>query len=155
MVDFKTQDGITLYPSAAEQVMERLMRLDRRACVRMRDTFPPGPSRWYVWSGHIQVTGATGGGYAPGESGDSPESAIIRTWGQIMAITDDPGTFFLRFNCQDNVPIPGDDPQVWVRWDEETDDWVDVKPTAEMLAAHCVPADRVRSYAEQRYLDRQ
>ena len=150
----RTQNGITLYPSACEQIMERLMRLDKWACVRMRDSFPPGPSRWYVSPGRVQVTSAGGGGYAPGRSGDSPESAIIGTWEEIMAIADNPDAFFLRFNCQNNVPIPGDDPQVWVRWNRDKDNWEDAKPTSEMLAIRGIPADRVRSYAEQRCLDR-
>lgn len=154
-MDLKRQNGIALYPSASEQIMERLMRLDPGACVRMRDTFAPGPNRWYVSPGRVAVTSTNGNGlYFPGQSGDSPESAIIKTWEEIMEIARNPEKFFLRYNCAGNVPIPGDDPRAWVRWSETKDDWEDVEPTAEQLAVHGTPADRVHSYAEQRRIDR-
>jgi hypothetical protein len=95
-----------------------------------------------------------GGCDAPGADGDSPTNAILNTWKQIMELSKSEEKFFLRYNCPSNVPIPGNDPQVWVRWNAATDDWEDVTPTPEMLAIRSTPADRVRTYSEQRRIDR-
>ena len=138
-----------------EEIMEILMRLDRHGtCIRMRDLSFPASKRWYVSVGMVTTSSLSGGGYCPpwGE-GTTPYEAAQNMWTEITG-HHDPDSFFIRFNCKLDVPIPGDDPQVWVRWSSEKDDWEDVLPTQEALAKHCIPRDRIRTYQEQKAIDR-
>lgn len=133
-----------------EEMLERLMRLDRdEIAIRMRLEFPPGDRRWYLWSGRLQVTCTIGGGWAPSADGSTPQEAVINTWNDLMQEFQNPDRFLVRYNCASNVPIPGDEPQVWVRWDNQQDDWVDVPPTPEMLSHHRIPADRIKLYQRE------
>lgn len=137
-----------------EWVLTRLLRLSREACPRLRAGFPPGPSRWYVDSGPVTVTGPSGGGFCPWGNGATPEEALRAVWEFILQNLASPERFLLIYSCPPNVPIPGDGPQVWVRWNAERDDWEDVPPTPEMLKAWGIPPDRIRSYREHRCLQR-
>lgn len=128
-----------------EAILERLMRLDVNACVRMRPMHR-GQSRWYVDSGRVVLAHPNHTGWnAFFENGSTPEFALERTWASILAHCAE-GQFFLKYSCPSRVPIPSDDSQVWVRWSEEKDDWVDVEPTAEMLQLRGIPADRIHRY---------
>ena len=137
-----------------EEIMERLMRLDMRGTsVRMRDSFPPGPSRWYVSMDKVLRSGFSGGCGSFFGNGSTPELAAQNLWEQIVECqqTD---SFFLRHNCKPNENVPGDGPQVWVRWNDEKDDWEDVIPTSAALAGHGIETDRIRTWLEQRSIDR-
>lgn len=138
-----------------EKIMERLMRLDRRTLIGMRDSFPPGPNRWFI-SQSVYLTGFNGG-YCPlgvHQSGSSPEEAAKKYWDQITSVQD-PGRFLCRITCKSDVNIPGNTPQVWVRWNQTMDDWEDVPPTEESLKRLGIPADRIipwkQQFAEDRY----
>jgi len=138
-----------------EEIMERLMRLDRSGTsIHMRDSFPPGPNRWFI-SQSVYLTGFSGG-YCPlgvHESGSSPEEAAEKYWAEITRVQD-PDTFLCRITCKSDVPIPGETPRVWVRWNQAMDDWEDVAPTAEALKKLNIPAERIRPYKQQRAYDR-
>lgn len=81
------------------------------------------------------------------ENGSTPEQALERMWDTVIRRSGNPEVFFLKYSCPPNVSIPGDDPQVWVRWSAERDDWMDIEPTAEMLRLRGIPADRIHPYA--------
>lgn len=130
-----------------EAILERLMRLDPRTCMRMRPTHQR-PNRWYVDIGSVAVSLLSSSAWAGFfENGSTPEEALERTWAAIIGRSAESSLFFLKYHCPSNVPIPGDDPQVWVRWSEERDDWVDVEPTATALQVRNIPADRIHPYA--------
>ena len=136
-----------------EEIMERLMRLDRiGVCIHMRDSFPPGPHRWYIEAGRVSVSSLTSGGYcfSWGE-GATPEEAAQNIWMNI--ISRPPDSIFIRYNCESNVLIPGKEPQVWVRWNDAIDDWEDVVPTGSALAKHGITRDRIRTYQQQKSID--
>lgn len=130
-----------------EAILERLMRLDPKACVRMRPTYQR-PARWYVFLGSVVAASRVLGQwtYTFFENGCTPEEALENTWAAILKMSATADGCFLRYRCTGDVPIPGDEPQVWVRWSEEADDWVDVVPNAEALRARNIPADRIRPY---------
>jgi hypothetical protein len=116
----------------------------------MRDSFPPGPDRWLI-SQSVYITGPNGG-YCPlgvHNSGSSPEEAAEKYWAQITSVQG-PDSFLCRITCKPDVFIPGNTPQVWVRWDQTIDDWKDVVPTAEILKHLNIPAERVVPYKQQR-----
>jgi hypothetical protein len=138
-----------------EEIMERLMRLDRPGTsIKMRDSFPPGPSRWYI-SQSVYLTGFRGG-YGPlgvYQSGSSPEETAEKYWAEITGVQD-PNSFLCRITCKSDVNIPGETPQVWVRWNKERDDWEDLVPTPEQLEHLNLPVERIRPYKLQRAYDR-
>lgn len=135
-----------------EWILTRLMRLDRRACPRLRAAFCPGPSRWYVDCGRIVLAGPQGGFCSLFGNGETPQVALLDTWKKILENLRIHGWFLLIYACPPNVSIPGDDPQVWVRWNAELDDWEDVSPLPELLELRAVPRERIRSYQEHRCL---
>lgn len=137
-----------------EQIMERLMRLDRNTSIGMRDSFPPGPNRWYI-SQSVYLTGFTGGYCTPGvhQSGSSPEEAAEKYWAQITSVQES-DRFLCRITCKPDVNIPGDTPQVWVRWNQAIDDWEDVPPTEESLRKLGIPAVRIIPWKHQYAIDR-
>jgi len=142
-----------------EEIMERLIRLDPYTCIRMRESFPSGGSmRWFVNMERVVYASTKTGGYCTtgceeGMGGSSPKVAIQNFWTEVTRkrpLT----SFFLRFNCPSNVPIPGKEPQVWVWWNSVIDDWEDVNPGPEVLKIHRIPKDRIRPYRVQVSLDR-
>lgn len=136
-----------------EEIMERLMRLDRRTSIGMRDSFPPGPNRWYV-SQSVYLTGFTGG-YCPlsvHQSGSSPEEAVEKYWSVITNVQLP--HFLCRITCKPDVNIPGDSPQVWVCWNRRIDDWEDVFPTNESLRILGIDAGRIIPWKQQYAIDR-
>jgi hypothetical protein len=147
---------LTKSMSRLEEIMERLMRLDRRGTrISMRDSFPPGPNRWYITQS-VYITGFKYGGFYPlsvSQSGSSPEEAAEKYWKEITNVQDS-NRFLCRITCKSDVPIPGDTPQIWVRWNQAKDDWEDVIPTAEALGNHCIPPERVIPYKVQWANDR-
>lgn len=140
----------------AEAILERLMRLDPRACVRIRPNFPSGPSRWYVDLGSVVAAHLAVRGWSDFfKDGRTPEEALENIWRAIIAKSDQAGSFFLRYgDCKPDEPIPGAGPQAWVRWSQEVNDWVDVPPTTEALAKRNIPADRIRSYRDRMWIQR-
>jgi len=137
-----------------EEIMERLMRLDTHGTsIRMRDTFPPGPNRWYVGMSKVVRSGFSGGFGGFFGNGSTPEEAVQDLWKQIVGVQE-PDRFFLRFNCKPHENIPGNDPQVWVRWNDERDEWEDVIPTPTSLARHRIGPDRIRPWKDQKAIDR-
>jgi hypothetical protein len=136
-----------------EEIMERLMRLCRRTSINMRDSFPPGPNRWYI-SQSVHVTAFTGGyaSFGAHQSGSSPEEAAEKYWAEITGVQS-PDFFLCRTTCKPDVNIPGDTPQVWVRWNHTIDDWEDVLPTEESLKKLGIPADRIIPWKEQYFID--
>lgn len=126
-----------------EEIMERFGRLSRLGTsVMCRTTFPSGQSKWYVSMDGVQIPVHT-----MDMSGPTPEEAIINAW---RAITDPQKTLTLiRYFCKrKDEPIPGNGPQVWVRWNHETDDWVDVQiPDNEWHKAFASHASEIRPYA--------
>lgn len=130
-----------------EAILERLMRLDARACVRMRPTHQR-PARWYVDLGHVVAAWLSmNGWHGFFENGSTPEEALERTWAAIISKGASADAFFLRYDCKPDELVPGDGPQVWVQWSEKASDWVDVVPTAKALQVRNTPADRIRPYA--------
>ena len=138
-----------------DEIMERLMRLDRHGTsIRMRDSFPPGPNRWYVRMDNVMTTPLEDGGYYMEEgNGSSPEDAAQDLWDEVTG----PHTsefFFVRCDRKPGEDVPGSAPQVWVRWDDEKDDWKDIVPTQAHLNLRGVSASDIRPYKEQSYIDR-
>lgn len=136
------------------EIMDRLSRIcGNQGCgVKIRPNFPPGPKKWYVELDNV-VVAFISGGYrnsitADCDSGETPEKAILNVWNGILALACNQNRALMRYNCPDNGPIPGKEPQVWVRWNEELDDWVDVS-----VPETRVPADMLRTYEVQRLLD--
>lgn len=126
-----------------EEIMERLMRIDRRASIKMRDTFPPGQNRWYI-SLSVYLSGFTGGYSSIGvhNSGSTPEEAAERYWERITSVQS-PDRFICRCTCKPDERIPGNASQVWVRWNHAIDNWEDVVPTKESLRVLGIPAERI------------
>ncbi len=138
-----------------ELILERLLRLDKEASVRLRPTFKSGPMRWYVYMGSVVMGGLTSGGFCsvdPHEcSGSTPQKALLNTWNEVLRQSRGQG-FFLRFDCNPKDIIPGNRPQVWVRWSEKKDDWEDVPVTPEALAVHRIPPERILPYREHTWM---
>lgn len=137
-----------------DEMMDRMARIsDRQGCgVRVRPDLPPGPGKWYVHLGKV-VAGSieTGGLYSSialnCDSGVTPEDAIRNTWQAILALEKSEKIAIVRYNCPSDVPIPGNDPQVWVNWNSEIDDWEDV--VIERLPSH-----KLRPYKDQLWRDK-
>jgi len=82
-----------------------------------------------------------------GGCGPTSDDALRNMWCSAVAfMARCPEGFMQLYTCPNNVPIPGKDPQAWVRWDIGREEWVDVRRTPELLAARHVPADRIFSY---------
>ncbi len=124
---------------SSEEIMERLCRLCRLGTsVMCRTTFPSGPSKWYVSMQGVGVPAHT-----MDMSGSTPEEAIKNTW-QLIADPDKPLTL-VRYFCKPDESVPGDGPQVWVRWNHVQDDWEDVVPPKDHWYASV--ASEIRTYA--------
>lgn len=132
-----------------EKIMERLGRITKCASVQTRDKFRPGPSKWYVSLDSIMKGSISSGAYCTplrDGCGSTPEEAILNTWKEVIRLSEDKQVALVRLNCRSDVPIPGKDPQVWVRWNSSRDDWEDVPvPRLE--------PEKVRSYKEQVWRD--
>ena len=137
-----------------EQIMEYLMRLDIKTSIRMRDSFPPGPRRWYI-SQSVYLSGFTGGYCLLGNygSGSSPKEAIEKYWDEIIKLRQE-DRFLCRITCKPDVNIPGDSPQVWVRWNHVINNWEDVSPTEESLKVLGIPSGRIIPWGYQYMIDR-
>lgn len=125
-----------------EEIMERLCRLSRLDTgIHCRNTFPAGPSKWYV-----DMRGVSCPVHTIEMSGESPDAAIQATW-KVLALPKCPPTL-IRYFCAPNESVPGNGPQVWVKWDQEADDWVDVVPPTnhrwQLLASE------IRPYSDHR-----
>jgi hypothetical protein len=104
--------------------------------------------------GNVMITTLINGGYCPPDGdGSTPEEAAQNLWKEITGLYA-PDFFLVRYNCKSDVPIPGDEPQVWVRWNSAKDDWENVAPTVAALAKHSIDANRIRTYQEQKAIDR-
>ena len=140
-----------------EDTLTLIMQLKTGVCVCMRPTFPSGSSsRWYVDLGSVVLSTLDSSSFVSGtdSNGATPEDAIENTWSAILRLSKTPNWFFLIFDCAPNDSIPGDGPQVWVRWSEEENRWVDVVPTNEALVEHNIPADRIRTFSDHVWLHR-
>lgn len=137
-----------------EGIMDRLSRICRhqKCCVTVRPKFPSGPGKWYVSLSGVDVAFMRGGSTscitADCDSGATPEDAIRNVWNGVLALANNQTCALRRYNCPSNVPLPGDEPQVWVRWNSQLDDWVDVQPPESV-----VPTEKLRSYKEQYWID--
>jgi len=136
-----------------EEILSHLMLLDSRACVRLRPSFPIGRGdRWYADFGKVVIASLSGRGFVCHlANGATPEEALDTAWDEVLRVSRDPALFLMIYACAPDVPIPGPDPQVWVRWDETKATWVDVAPDAPALAIRDIPPDRIRPYAEHRW----
>jgi hypothetical protein len=126
------------------------MKLNKNVSLRYRDTFrDDDPRVWYVDQSRV-VLSLTLGGFSNmifNADGPTPDIALHRMWQAVLDyFNSNADAFFLLYSCPSNVPIPGDTPQAWVRWDDERDTWIDVIPTEQALRAHKIPTDRVVSY---------
>lgn len=136
-----------------EQVLERFMRLDKYACLRMRDTFEPGPLRWYLSPNRLVECFLDTCMFVNAfYDGSSPEDAAVNAWRSVLKISKDPKCFFLRYKCLPEENIPGYGPQAWVRWNVALDDWEDVCPTERSLIIREIPRDRVVPYRQMHSL---
>ena len=111
----------------SEEIMERLLRICPQATIAMRPKFPSGPYKWCVSTpllvyGGIE-TGGYGGVFVHDESGATPEETLQNTWKGVLSMAENKNIALVRLNCPRDVNIPGDEPQVWVRWNFEKDDW--------------------------------
>lgn len=135
----------------ADDIMSHLQHLSKDACVRTRPGFHHGSSKWYVDIPRIVVTSLNHpsfSNFVNDSNGATPQEAIINTWNFILKISLDPNRFLMFYYCPPNVPIPGNDPQVWVRWSEVKCDWEDVSPTPKSLADRGITAYRILPLAE-------
>ena len=130
-------------------LLERIMRLDKRACIRIRRDFSSDSQRrWYLDMGSVVICSPTVGGWCSiTNGGATPEEAILDAW-KLILTNSTQDRFFLRYHCEPSENVPGNGPQVWVRWSQEKDDWEDYAPTEQALIAHHIPADRIRPYAD-------
>jgi hypothetical protein len=124
-----------------EDIMERLSRLNRlHTSIHMRVNFPSGPKKWYVNMGFVYCFCML-----DGFDGSSPEAAIRNAWKTVSDPNRRP--VFMRFFSKPDEPIPGNGPQVWVRWSNEKDDWEDVEPYQDFASQ----ASEIRTYQEHRW----
>ncbi|MEK7632414.1 MAG: hypothetical protein AAB473_01335 [Patescibacteria group bacterium] len=133
----------------SDTIMRRLMQLDHGTCIRYRNTFSTDdPRRWYVSIPNCTASHPNGGFGSMGwGDGPTPQAALQASWKSVIThMTNDPRNFLLRYTCPNNVPIPGDTPQAWVRWSIEHEEWIDVEPTPEALGTRRIPRDRVLPY---------
>ena len=75
-----------------------------------------------------------------------PEEAIRNARASILSIEKETDTALMRYNCASDVPIPGEEPQVWVRWNSKLDDWEDVQVKR-------LSPGQLRSYEDQKWRD--
>lgn len=137
-----------------DEIMDRLSRIcfKSRCYVSTRPDFPSGPSKWHVILSGVVVGGIHRGGFSSSittdcDSGATPEDAIRNVWNGVLKLAKNEELALVRFNCPANVPIPGEDPQVWVRWNSELDDWEDAPVKG-------LPAEMLRPYKEQIWRDK-
>lgn len=127
-----------------EEVMERLTRVCRLGTsVMCRTTFPAGPGKWYV-----NMKGVREPTHTMDISGSTPQNAIINAW---RALTEKSPTL-VRYFCKSDEPIPGNGPQVWVRWNHKLDDWEDVVP--EKGDSFASGASEILPYYEHRFIEK-
>lgn len=127
------------------EIMERLERLCRLGTsIMCRPLFPISSERWYVSMSGVNVPV-----HCKDISGPTPEEAIINTWNEIS----DPkkSLTLIRYFCKSDEPVPGNGPQVWVRWNQELDDWEDVVPPKNHSWAYY--ASEIRPYTEHKFLE--
>lgn len=134
-----------------EEKMERMRRLHKYTSILMRNkAFKGSDGRWYIHIPNTFSSSLSHGSYGVATpvhtSGYTPESAINLAWDEITKFGNDDDRFICITNCPEGVSIPGDGPQVWVKWDSQIDDWVDIKPTKKALDVHKIPIDRIRKY---------
>jgi len=137
-----------------DEIMDRLSRIcyKRDCCVRTRPDFLPGPMKWYVSLSNIVVGNIEAGGACSSitqncDSGSNPEEAIRNVWQGVLNLAKSNKVALMRFNCPSDVPVPGDEPQVWIRWNVELDDWEDVP-------VRRLSSDKLRAYRDQIWRDK-
>ena len=143
-----TNNAMSVY----ETILSRLMRLDQRACVRMRHPNFPKRARWYVDAGALVEKSILSSAYitlGAYWSGRTPEEALLNAWDDVVQTSIDPSRFFMRYTCGAEVNIPGNSPQVWVRWSVSAERWIDIQPVEGLLAINGISADRIRPIANQ------
>ncbi|MFA5838543.1 MAG: hypothetical protein WC849_01200 [Candidatus Paceibacterota bacterium] len=129
-----------------EEIMERLNRLST-ASINMRDGFSVfSDSRWYASMDNVTCSGKSGGSSSFCGNGYTPESAVQNLWEEVLKNEKRDGLFLRKHSCPNNVNIPGNDPQIWVRWNSKKDDWENVTPSQKDLESHRIPEDRVIKY---------
>lgn len=135
-----------MYTLTIDEIMERLSRLSRLGtAVHCRATFPPGPSKWYVY-----MEGVENHVHTKDMSGSTPEAAIQATW-QVLALCEDP-PIQIRYFCEPKESPPGYGPQVWVKWSQDTDDWVDIIPPQDHAWRR--KASVIRPYNEHKWREK-
>jgi len=138
-------------PPSIEGIMERLSWIcARRDCsVKVRPNAYYGSNKWFVFLSCVVVSSVRGGGLRSfHKDGATPEEAIQNTWQSILALTSDPDYALMRFNCRPNVSIPGEEPQVWVRWNGDLSNWEDVSVPR-------LQPEQLRTYKDQFLIDGQ
>lgn len=127
-----------------DQIMERLQRLSRlHTVLKTRANFPSGGSKWYVHIGFVYCFCSI-----EGFDGSTPEEAIRNTWATVTS-TKHP-LICMRYFCKPDEKIPGNGPQVWVKWDSEKDDWADTPPQKDYASY----ASEIRPYERHRWMER-
>ena len=131
-----------------EEIMTRITALHRSAAIHFRPKYP-AMITWSADPGPVVMGSLSAGGWCSFfGNGTTPEGAVRNLWDQVLLESAEPSRFFLIFNSLPNEKIPGDEPQVWVRWNSRNNEWEDVLPTPEALALRGIPADRIRAFAE-------
>ena len=135
--------------------IDEIMRRFNRVCprppnIRFRHTLHHNDDRrWYVELPGVVWAFAEGAflTLVHGFEGPTPDDALTNAWTKLMETQiEQPLNFLMLYTCPSNVPIPGNTPQAWVRWNIEREEWEDVVPTAETLEAWGIPADRIFPY---------
>jgi len=127
-----------------DEIMDRLSRLCRMGTsLRCRSRFPSGSAKWYVSMMGVRVPGT-----CDCYSGSTPEEAIRKTWDTVS----NQKFTYIRYFCKPDESVPGDGPQVWVRWSQEKDDWEDVPPADDWWADM---ASEIRPYADHKWREQQ
>lgn len=83
--------------------------------------------------------------------GSTPEEAIRKTW-ETVTSEKNQNFPFVRYFCKGNESVPGNGPQVWVRWSKEKDDWEDFTPDAADWWATL--ASEIRPYSEHKWMEK-
>lgn len=131
-----------------DEIMDRLSRICRMGTsLQCRSTFPSGPAKWYV-----SMSGVRCPHLLNCYDGSTPEEAIHNTWDTVTA-EDNQKFPFVRYFCKPKESIPGNGPQVWVRWSKEKDDWEDVTPPSDDWWARV--ASEILPYADHKYMEKQ
>lgn len=129
--------------------MERLGRIGK-VSIKERPGFPEGPHKWYVSMEKIVGAEISMGGsciFPFIGNGCTPHEAAQNAWKDVLELAQSKENALMRFNCASSSPIPGEEPQVWVRWNENIDDWEDIPVPV-------LPPEQLRPYREQRSIDR-